>query len=94
MSLRANAGAACLLGDAAHHLLAEGAVDDDEAEAGRRDLGERIDGGLDDGDLSAALPETLADLHIALRGNEGGASIGGLELEPALEHDDGAGHAE
>src|SRR5215207_7718566 len=39
------------------------------------------------------LPEELADSHIALRGNEGGAAFGGLELEPALEHDDGAGLA-
>src|SRR5215203_421270 len=35
----------------------------------------------------------LADSHIALRGNEGGAAFGGLELEPALEHDDGSGLA-
>src|SRR5215207_6672639 len=39
------------------------------------------------------LPEELADSHIALRGNEGGAAFGGWELEPALEHDDGAGLA-
>src|SRR5829696_4172320 len=36
----------------------------------------------------APLPFGLADSHIALRGNEGGAAFGGLELEPALEHDD------
>src|SRR4051812_1613126 len=41
----------------------------------------------------APLPDGLADSHIALRGNEGGAAFGGLELEPALEHDDGAGLA-
>src|SRR5215207_296948 len=39
------------------------------------------------------LPNGLADSHIALRGNEGGAAFGGLELEPALEHDDGSGLA-
>src|SRR5829696_3796807 len=38
-------------------------------------------------------PPGLADSHIALRGNEGGAAFGGLELEPALEHDDGSGLA-
>src|SRR5829696_3553913 len=38
-------------------------------------------------------PEGLADSHIALRGHEGGAAFGGLELEPALEHDDGSGLA-
>src|SRR5215218_9416441 len=39
------------------------------------------------------LPNGLADSHIALRGDEGGAAFGGLELEPALEHDDGSGLA-
>src|SRR5215203_6049064 len=39
------------------------------------------------------LPNGLADSHIALRGHEGGAAFGGLELEPALEHDDGSGLA-
>src|SRR4051812_17975052 len=38
----------------------------------------------------APLPFGLADSHIALRGDEGGAAFGGLELEPALEHDDGS----
>src|SRR5215207_313323 len=39
------------------------------------------------------VPMQLADSHIALRGHEGGAAFGGLELEPALEHDDGSGLA-
>src|SRR5215208_4315101 len=42
---------------------------------------------------SRPLPAGLADSHIALRGHEGGAAFGGLELEPALEHDDGSGLA-
>src|SRR5829696_3309034 len=41
----------------------------------------------------APLPFGLADSHIALRGHEGGAAFGGLELEPALEHDDWSGLA-